>query len=418
MKIAYILNAFPVLTQTWIPLELRELRALGNEVQVIALGGGPGTGGGTEAGAATVPCWTLPAGDASARFSAFVHHVIWKLRSPVRYFKTLYSVLSRADRQSLALFFTAPRVASRVREQGADWLHSHFADQGTEMAMLVSMLTGLPYSFTPHAHDLWEHPRRLGEKMSRASFVATISEHNRRWCLEHFGILGQEHFPLVRVGVDTERFRPWDAAGRPSGPGAGEPLRVISVGRLIAKKGHDLLLQAGRLAASIDRPLEIRIAGEGPDETELRRTADEAPGSGCTVHFLGALSAEQVFGELASADVFGLACRQSPDGDMDGIPASLMEAMAMELPVVTTNLSGIPELVEDGRHGRLVEPEDLVGLAKALADLAAMPAGERRALGRAGRKKVEAEFNCRGSAAELQRQIQLHLAAAEGADGD
>ncbi len=411
MKIVYILNAFPVLTQTWIPLELRELQAQGNEVQVAALGSPPGPA--DEDITAGIPCWRLPAGSAAARFNAFLHHVKWKLRSPARYFKTLFFVLARADRQSLALFFTAPRVASRVHRQGAKWLHSHFADQGTEMAMLVSMLTGIPYSFTPHAHDLWEHPRLLGDKMVHASFVATISEHNRRWCLERFGVLGREHFPLVRVGVDTTRFRPWDTEGRLPGPGDGEPLRVISVGRLIAKKGHDLLLQAGRLAASRDRPLEIRIAGEGPDEAALHRIAEEAPGSGCTVSLLGALSGEQVFGELASADIFALACRRSPEGDMDGIPASLMEAMAMELPVITTNLSGIPELVEDGLHGRLVEPEDLVGLAKALADLAAMSAGERRALGRAGRDKVETEFECRRSAAELQRQIRMRLSGPE-----
>jgi len=408
MKIVYILNAFPVLTQSWIPLEIRELQALGNEVEVVALGG--------RAGMAPTPCWRLPSGNAADRFTALLHHVLWKIRSPLRYFKLFFLVLARADRQSLALFFTAPRVASHVRKRGARWLHSHFADQGAEMAMLVSMLTGIPFSFTPHAHDLWEQPRRLGDKMSRAAFVATISEFNRRWCLERFGMLGLEHFPLVRVGVDTSRFRPREDSASP-GPAAGEPFRVLSVGRLVAKKGHDLLIQAGRLAAGRDQQLEIRIAGEGPQESELRQTADEAPGSGCVVRFLGTLSAEQVLGELASAHLFALACRRSPQGDMDGIPASLMEAMAMELPVLTTRLSGIPELVEDGRHGRLVEPEDLVGLAKALSELAVMAPEKRRALGRAGRKTVDTEFNCRHSAAELDRQIRRRLAE-PGMDAD
>jgi glycosyltransferase involved in cell wall biosynthesis len=124
-----------------------------------------------------------------------------------------------------------------------------------------------------------------------------------------------------------------------------------------------------------------------------------------------------VIEELASAHLFALACRKSPGGDMDGIPASLMEAMAMELPVITTRLSGIPELVEDGRHGRLVEPEDLVELAKALSELATMPPVKRRALGRAGRETVEAEFNCRRSAAALDSQIRRRLAG-PGADDD
>jgi glycosyltransferase involved in cell wall biosynthesis len=414
MKIIYILNAFPILTQTWIPLEIRELRELGDEVEVTTLGGSaPAAGRGD--GAAGPPCWRLPTGGTAARFTAFLHHVIWKLRSPRRYFRTFFFVLARADRQSLALFATAPRVASHVRGRGARWLHSHFADQGTEMAMLVSMLTGIPFSFTPHAHDLWEHPRLLADKMTRATFVATISEHNRRWCLEHFGTLGREHFPLVRVGVDTTRFSRRAGDDSPQ-RAAGEPVRVVTVGRLIAKKGHDLLLQAGRLAAGKNQPLEIRIAGEGPEEAALRRTAGEAPGSGCTIRFLGALTGEQVFLELSSADIFALACRRSPDGDMDGIPASLMEAMAMELPVVTTALSGIPELVEDRRHGRLVEPDDLVGLAKALADLAAMSAGDRRAMGRAGRQKVNAEFDCRRTAVELQRQIRRHSSELEQMD--
>jgi len=400
VKITYILNAFPVLTQTWVPLEIRELETLGNRVTVVALGG--------RTGPATAPCWRLPAGSASSRFTALRHHIVWKLRSPVRYFKTLLFVLGRADRQSLALFVSAPRVASRVREEDTAWLHSHFADQAAEMAMLVSKLTGIPWSFTPHAHDLWEHPRLLDAKMADAAFVAAISEHNRQWCLERFGMLGREHFPLVRVGIDTVRFRPGTGTGLAVGTDP-RPLRLLSVGRLIAKKGHDLLLQAGRLAAGRERPLEIRIAGEGPDEGALTRMAAEAPGSGCTVRLLGALTPEQILAELAAADLFVLACRRSAQGDMDGIPVSLMEAMAMELPVVTTRLSGIPELVEDGLHGRVVETEDPVGLAKALAEMADMTPEERRAMGRAGRKKVEAEFESRGSAEELLRQIRRRL---------
>jgi colanic acid/amylovoran biosynthesis glycosyltransferase len=218
------------------------------------------------------------------------------------------------------------------------------------------------------------------------------------------------------VGIDTARFSR-KRLGVTYERAPGEPLRVLSVGRLIAKKGHDLLLQAGRLAAGRDRPLELRIAGEGPDGPRLRELAGEAPGSGCTVSFLGPLDGEEVLGELARADVFALACRRSPEGDMDGIPVSLMEAMAMELPVVTSRLSGIPELVEDGVHGRLVEAEDVVGLAKALAELAEMPAGERRAMGRAGRGKVQAGFDCRGSAAELERQVRRRLET-RGEDGD
>lgn len=414
MNITYILNAFPVLTQTWIPLEIQELRTLGHEVGVIALGPGAVGGG---AAAEGIPCRVLPSGSAGSRLAAFAHHAAWKLRSPARYFRTLFSVLGRADRQALALFLSAPRVASMARANRAEWLHSHFADQAAEMAMLVSMLSGIPWSFTPHAHDLWHQPRRLADKVSRAAFVAAISEHNRRWCLERFGALGRGHFPLVRVGIDTARFsRKRLGAADKRAPDA--PLRVLSVGRLIAKKGHDLLLQAGRLAAGRERPLEVRIAGDGPDEPRLRELAGEAPGSGCTVRFLGPLDGEGVLEELARADIFALACRRSPEGDMDGIPVSLMEAMAMELPVVTTRLSGIPELVEDGVHGRLVEAEDVVGLAKALAELAAMPAGERRALGRAGRGKVQSGFDCRGSAAELERQIRRRLEAAGAGDDD
>jgi colanic acid/amylovoran biosynthesis glycosyltransferase len=212
------------------------------------------------------------------------------------------------------------------------------------------------------------------------------------------------------VGVDTERFSLQQGEAPPQDPAADEPFRVLSVGRLVAKKGHDLLIQAGRLAASRELPLEIRIAGEGPQEAELRQAAEEAPGSGCQIRFLGPLSGEQVLEELASAHLFALACRCSPEGDMDGIPASLMEAMAMELPVLTTRLSGIPELVEDRRHGRLVEPEDLVGLAKALSELASLPREQRRALGRAGRETVNTEFNCRRSAAMLDREIRQRIA--------
>jgi len=405
MEITYILNAFPVSTQTWIPLEILELQALGHGAEVIALGGPDRR--------STVPCWRLPSGSAGPRLAALLHHIFWKLRSPRRYFRTFFSVLARADRQSLSLFVTAPRVASQVRRQGAQWLHSHFADQAAEMAMLVSMLTGIPYSFTPHAHDLWQRPRRLEQKMTRAAFVVAISEHHRAWCLERYGRLGRGHFPLIRVGTDTDRFsRPVEEDR--TGPQTGAPLRVLSVGRLIAKKGHDQLLQAGRLAASRERPLEIRIVGEGPEAEALQRMADEAPESGCTARLLGPLDQESVWEELARADLFALACRQSAAGDMDGIPVSLMEAMAMELPVVTTRLSGIPELVADGRHGRVVEPDDTVGLAKALAELADLPGDRRRAMGRAGRERVAQAFSCRRTAEELADQIRQRLAAAEG----
>ncbi len=273
-------------------------------------------------------------------------------------------------------------LAHRLRGRQIDHLHAHFAHAPATVAMYAARQLGVSFSFTGHAVDLFRDRALLKPKLRRARFVNCISTWHRAFYQELVA-RPEAQYPVVRCGVDPAEFAP---SARP----AGNPPLLLGVGRLVPKKGFDVLLAAAVRLAARGVAFRVCIAGDGPELARLRMQAG-APGLAGRVEFPGACSAAHVRALLRDADLFVLPCRVDAEGDRDGIPVVLMEAMAAGVPVVSGDLPALRELVQPGVTGLLVPPGDADALADCLAGLLADPE-QRAVLAAGGRRRVTEEF--------------------------
>jgi colanic acid/amylovoran biosynthesis glycosyltransferase len=287
-------------------------------------------------------------------------------------------------------------LARQLRKLGIYHIHAHMANTPTSIAMYAASHLGVGFSFTGHANDLFVHRSLLPEKLRRAAFVCCISEWHRRF-YRQFADLPESRLPIIRCGVDTRAFEPSSAYREPE-PGS---LKILSVGRLVPKKGMATLLRALALTGS-DSRISCDIVGDGPIRPTLEALVD-ALGLASRVVLHGAQPNEEVLRRLRECDVFVLACQRDPEtGDQDGIPVSLMEAMAAGKCVVTTLLEPVNELVIPDQTGLCVAPNDKDALAAALLRLRDdVPL--RLALAERGRQHVVREFNQRVNAERLAK---------------
>jgi glycosyltransferase involved in cell wall biosynthesis len=274
-------------------------------------------------------------------------------------------------------------------------LHAHFAHGTTTVTWYASMITGLPFSFTAHARDIYvEHLNPAGllqRKLRAARFVVTCTETNRRH-LEHLA----EGVSVRRIyhGLNAEFTRMVGAGGPVASPNG--RFRVLAVGRLVAKKGFDVLVDACALLAAQGIPVEAVIVGQpAPPEPEVGPELEAqiaTLGLAGRVRLVGSMAQSELYEEYRLASAFCLPCRIAETGDRDGIPNVLVEAMACGVPVVSTNVSAIPELVTSGSNGLLVPPEDPRAVADALLQLHGDPDLTRR-LGAEAVATVHARFD-------------------------
>jgi len=292
--------------------------------------------------------------------------------------------------------------ARMLRSQPVSLIHSQWAHSGATVAMYGAWLLGVPFSFTGHASDLFRDRAVLSDKIRRADFIVCISTFHR----EFFAAEGArpEQLTLAYCGIDTDHFTPKAAVG-----GDGGPFRILSSGRLVEKKGFATLIAACEILRGRGIAFECVIAGSGPLEAELR---DQIARAGLVdeVRLTGEpLKQESLPDFMRDGDLFCLPCVPARDGDVDGLPQMLMEAMACGLPVVSTRIVGIPDLVADGETGLLVPPGDPVELADALERLRSDPALAAR-LAVSGRARVVERFDLRRCLEPLLQRFRARLA--------
>ena len=281
-----------------------------------------------------------------------------------------------------------------VSELDPDVIHAHWASYPSTAALAVARLVGKPFGFTCHAHDIFVHDHLLREKLESAAVPITISRYNVEWLAEQVTGQARERLTVIHCGVDLPSL-PFREDGRD------EDL-IVAVGRLDPIKGFDILVDALAELRRQRRRFRCQVIGEGPLRRELQARIDRQ-GLSEQVALVGARSQTDVRAALSAATIFALPSLIAPSGDRDGIPVSLMEAMAAGAPVVSTRVSGIPELIEDEREGLLVAPQDPRALADALARLLD-DAALRRRLAVAGRAKIEREFD---AAREANKLLEL-----------
>ncbi len=388
-RLVYVIGTFPSLTTTFIDREVRTLRRWGVDVKVVAMRQPPAD---VALSAEQEACrdgvlylfpmngWKL--------LSAHLHYI---LRHPLRLLATLAFLLSRphpdfrARLKTLAHFGEGVYAASLVREWPFREVHAHFADRAATIALVMGRLLDKPYSLSIHAGaDIYVRPVLLAEKVLGARHVVTCTDFNKAYLEQLIGCDLGEQVTCVRHGLELGKYVP--AVRR-----AGGPPVILSVGQLVERKGFAELIRACALLRDRGYDFGCTIIGRGPQHAQLENLVEDLTLTG-KVNLCGALPHEAVIDHYARATLFVLPCRQTKDGDIDGIPNVLAEAMAMGVPVVSTRLSAIPELVRHGENGLLVPPDDVGALAEAMATLIEQPELGKR-LGREGRRSVLSTFD-------------------------
>ena len=312
--------------------------------------------------------------------------------APLRYIKAWCTAFSDAlrvrlfTRVGLGLIyrvFMASRVAVILQENKCTHLHANFAHIPTDIGMYAAQLANIPFSFTSHANDIFERGWLLPQKVARSKFAVTISEFNKAYLTSKGGASNKIH--VVRCGVESKTFT------RKTSTPCSPPYQIGTLGRMVEKKGFDILLRAAVSLRRKDIAFQIIIAGNGPLEKKLKALAHHLDIQS-HIQFIGPLPHKDVSAWLKTLDLFVLPCQKDCHGDMDGIPVVLMEAMLTGTPVISTKISGIPELISHKKNGLLVKPQDVTELANAMEKLLSDPA-LRAITTENGIKRVLQEFD-------------------------
>jgi len=394
MRIGYLVSEFPAVSHAFISREIEALRAHGFEIVAASIRrpGNPEALAPHDRQEMEQTAYLKPGlavnGPAALARLAFQRPagVVRMVRAALR--------LNRKGPRNLgkvaAYLLEAARLAAWARAQRVTHVHVHFGNPAAFVALLAAEAGVLTYSLSIHGpDDFYELSENvLDAKCRGAVFVRAISHFCRSQILRLLPLAEWGKVSIVHCGISAQEFAPEPAAEAPDGA-----FRLLCTGRLCVNKAQAVLIDAVCALRVQGIPAVLCLVGDGPERAALERQAREAKAAGA-VTFVGAVGRDQVRAYIRTCDAFVL------PSFAEGVPVALMEAMAMERPVVSTRIAGIPELIEHGVSGLLVAPGDSEGLADALAQLYRDPA-LRGALARAGRSAVVAEFDLTRSGAQM-----------------
>ena len=399
MRVGYLAPELPALSATFVYNEILQLEDLG--VQVVPFSVHPPSSKVNEQRVESLAKRTINL-YAQSKFKVLKDNLYCLLQRPSAYFKTLLmlgrdvwqvGIFSRIGLGLVYRFLFASSLARQLLANNCDHLHVHFAHIPTDIAMYASSLSSVPFSVTAHANDIYERGWLLSEKVERSAFFATISEFNKRY-LESKGVDASK-ISIVRCGVEPAQFSKRTTVLEH------KKLRVGAIGRLVEKKGFDNLIKAVAILKAQGVAIELQIAGSGPLSQQLQTLAVSLDLSPEDITFLGAIAHAEVASFIKSLDAFVLPCKQDEHGDIDGIPVVLMEAMLSGVPVISSELSGIPELIIHEETGLLVAPDSEQELADTILMLMNSPALKNQMINHAV-SKVKREFSLEHNANKLK----------------
>lgn len=409
MRIGYVLKRYPRLSETFILHEMLELERQGVELVVFSLNPPDDERFHPEVGLLKAPVvWLAPGkGDLAP---ALLREHLDALRVAAPRLLQRFEALVHEDNPELwRTMRWGIQLGLLARQRGVQRLHAHFATVAADVASVAGAVADLPFSVTCHAKDIYHQavdPQRLRRLAREADFLVTVCDANRR----HLQQLLAEDGPAVasklrRIynGVDLDAFHPRLRAPRANG----SPPLVLGVGRLVEKKGFALLVQAMAGLTREGRTVECVIVGDGEERARLQALIDGL--GAANVRLLGARTQDEVRRFMAEATLLALPCIVGQDGNRDALPTVLLEALAMGLPVVSTPVVGIDEILDGGRAGILAATGDVAELQTAIALLLDDPA-RRAELALAGRRHAQAQFDLRRAVSQLRDQHAPRMA--------
>jgi glycosyltransferase involved in cell wall biosynthesis len=411
LRVAYILHRFPYLTETFIMREMYCLHRKHVELHIFSL---------------LPPIHEIVHNEAKyllarARYSPFMSlevlaaQLYFLRRSPLRYIRSLAKTIRQTWHEpktlarALALFPKSVLFARRMQELDIQHAHAHFVWLEGIAAGIAAELIGITFTIHPHAFGLFSRNRSdVRFALENATKVVTVSSYHRNFIDKLCPRIHSKDIAIVHYGVNTQLFRPDPHRA------ANAPLRILSVGRLVEKKGYEYLIEACGLLRNRGVEFECNIVGGGRQrKVEFQSRIDEL-GLQRHINLLGALSQDDILELYQTSDVFALACTSASNGDQDGMPNVLIEAMSCALPVVTTPIAGIPDLVVNDENGRLVDARDATALADALEELINQSQLRRR-LGDQARRTVIRDYQIEQNAEALAHIFKTVAASNEQA---
>ena len=393
MRVGYVLKYFPKLSETFVLNEMVAMERAGAEVEVFALGPSDGVRFAPAISDLAAPVHYISLGGSAALFEGLIAQQDEVRQLGATHLEWLLAEVARGPKPETLLRRTV-ELALRVRAQRIEHLHAHFAGPAAELARLVGKLLDIPFSFTCHAKDIYHQSvdatafQRLA---ADASTIITVCNANRRYIVERLAPQSAGKIHVLYNGVDLDLFNPRDRVPDTRS-------LVLGVGRLVAKKGFEYLVDAAVRLEDSGSQLNCLIAGEGREQESLQSRIDTS-GAG-SVRLIGPARHDEVRSLLTRASVLALPCVVDEAGNRDALPTVLLEALAAGVPVISTPVAGVTEIIDDGVNGLIVPERDVAALTGAIGRLLGEPATRER-FSASGREKAEACFDVNSSASSL-----------------
>ncbi|MGA1870014.1 MAG: glycosyltransferase family 4 protein [bacterium] len=397
-KIAYIVSLFPKLSETFIVNELRELMKIGTQIEIFSL---------SKRKEKIVHKDAMPLVShvhyPHNNFSGLLRRIIMVAYKPLLSLHIIFTVIVHNiiyKGRPLKAFYTvmhAFEFAFLIRCRKIHHIHAHFFTSPSLAAWVICRLTGISFSATGHAHDIFCPMPLVKRIFLDMKFLVTISEYNRQYLVKHYGSIVEKKIVVIHCGIRIDIFHP-QARGTEVHK---DTWHLLSIGRLVDYKGFPVLIKACTILKDHNMKFHCRIIGSGPDFAQLNKMIHKANLQE-VISLLGDQKQTKIRELLMDTDIFILASQRGSDGQQDGIPVVLMEALAMGIPSISTKISGIPELIRDGENGLLVDPQSPEMLAEAI-EMLIHDTALRQRFHCMGPLTIDIDYNSKSNTARLNR---------------